>query len=169
LFVGSIEPGKNLALLKAAYTIAMARHIEVPPLVIVGVRWEGVAREDAPPAAWQYVGYQPDATLCWLYHRALALVFPSKYEGFGLPVLEAMSLGCPVICSQVAGLPEVGGSAVWYADQTPEAYMNAMMELSRDDTIRKHLQEAGYRQSRKFSWRLCAQETCEVYRKIIQS
>src|SRR5579859_3409922 len=112
LFVGSLEPGKNLALLKEVYALAESKKQFLPPLLIVGARWEGVGHEGPPPKDWHYLGRQPDEVLVYLYRHATGLVFPSKYEGFGLPVVEAMSLGCPVICSPVASLPEVGGAAV---------------------------------------------------------
>ncbi|HMO66955.1 MAG TPA: glycosyltransferase family 1 protein, partial [Verrucomicrobiota bacterium] len=119
LFVGSLEPGKNLALLRETYKLARRAGRELPPLLIVGARWSGVAGEGAPPANWHYLGRQPDGVLIHLYRRALALAFPSKYEGFGLPVAEAMQLGCPVVCSPVASLPEVAGDAALFVPSRP--------------------------------------------------
>jgi glycosyltransferase involved in cell wall biosynthesis len=169
LFVGSLEPGKNLALLKATYRLAEQRGQRLPPLLIVGARWEGVATEGPPPHDWHYLGRQPDAVLVYLYRRARALVFPSKYEGFGLPVVEAMALGCPVICSPVASLSEVGGEAAFYAELRPEAYGDAMRRLGADDPLRRELIEKGLRQARKFSWKRCAEETAEVYRRVLST
>jgi alpha-1,3-rhamnosyl/mannosyltransferase len=168
LFVGSLEPGKNLALLRSAYALAAARRLDLPPLVIVGARWEGVAREPAPPPNWLYAGPQPDGVLLACYRRALALLFPSRYEGFGLPVLEAMSVGCPVVCSRVASLPEVGGEAVWYADQTPDAYLHAMIALAADSAAREDMRHAGLARAGRFTWRRCAQETLAVYREVLR-
>ena len=139
LFVGSLEPGKNLSLLKAAYQLAEAQSRALPPLVIVGARWAGVTTEGVPPENWIYLGRQPDAVLVHLYRRAVALVFPSKYEGFGLPVAEAMALGCPVICSPVASLPEVAGDAAHFAVLSSGAYLEAMLRLGRDPNWRKEL------------------------------
>jgi alpha-1,3-rhamnosyl/mannosyltransferase len=166
LFVGSLEPGKNLALLKEAYALAEAEKRVLPPLLVVGARWEGVGNEGAPPRDWHYSGRQPDEALVYLYRRALALVFPSKYEGFGLPVAEAMALGCPVICSPVASLPEVGGDAAMFTDMTPAAYLQAMLRLSRDAGLRAELVEKGFAQAAKFSWKKCAGEVLDTYRSL---
>ncbi len=168
LFVGSLEPVKNLVLLKAAYELGRAQGRALPPLVIVGARWEGVSTEGVPPEDWIYLGRQSDAVLVYLYRRALALVFPSKYEGFGLPVAEAMALGCPVICSRVASLPEVGGEAVLYAEQNPESYTRAMERLLKETGMRPELIHAGHEQARRFSWRRCAAETLGVYREVMR-
>lgn len=167
LFVGSLEPGKNLSLLKEAYRMAEAQGHSLPALVIVGARWEGVATEGAPPNNWYYLGRQPDAALVWLYRRAVGLVFPSKYEGFGLPVAEAMALGCPVVCSPVASLSEVAGDAALFAELTPVSYEQALQRLTRDQALRSELKVRGLAQAGKFSWRKCAQETVEVYRAVL--
>ena len=166
LFVGSLEPGKNLALLRGSYRLAHETGKPLPPLLIVGARWEGVRSEGKPPSDWHYLGRQPDEVLVCLYRRALGLVFPSKYEGFGFPVAEAMSLGCPVICSQVASLHEVGGDAALYSEMTSAAYLEAMIRLVRDGELRHELVEKGHAQSAKFSWSKCARETMEIYRQV---
>jgi alpha-1,3-rhamnosyl/mannosyltransferase len=166
LFVGSLEPGKNLALLRAVYELASARKESLPPLLVVGVRWAGVAGEGVPPAGWQYLGRQPDAVLQYLFRRALALVFPSKYEGFGLPVAEAMALGCPVVCSRVASLPEVGGDAACYAGLNAEEYLLAMRRIDRDREYREELRGKGREQAQQFSWPRCARETVEIYDQV---
>ena len=169
LFVGSLEPGKNLALLRETYALSASTRQELPPLVVVGARLAGVAREGPPPASWCYAGRQPDGALAWLYRHAIALLFPSKYEGFGFPVLEAMSLGCPVVCSRVASLPEVCGDAVYYSDMMPLAYLEAMKALALDETARQHLGERGVQQAARFSWDKCAEETVSIYRSILRS
>jgi len=166
LFVGSLEPGKNLALIREVYRVAAGREIRLPPLLIVGARWLGVGSEGQPPADWHYLGHQPDGALVYLYRRALALVFPSKYEGFGLPVAEAMSLGCPVVCSRVASLPEVAGEAVLYSQMEPSAYLDALQRLHREATLRAELVEKEKQQARKFSWKRCAEQTVELYREV---
>lgn len=167
LFVGSLEPGKNLELLRQAYEQAASQGHRLPALVIVGARWEGVAREGRPPENWYFAGRQPDAVLVYLYRRALALVFPSKYEGFGLPVVEAMALGCPVICSPVTSLKEIGEGAVRFADQTASAYLKCMEEVSADPALRGELIQAGHEKAASFSWTRCAQETLGVYQHVL--
>jgi alpha-1,3-rhamnosyl/mannosyltransferase len=169
LFVGSLEPGKNLALLKEVYALAAAEKRALPALLIVGARWEGVGNEGAPPKGWHYLGRQSDDILVYLYRRALALVFPSKYEGFGLPVAEAMSLGCPVICSPVASLPEVGGDAAMFTDMTPAAYLQTMLRLSRDSGLRVEMIEKGRAQATRFSWKKCAGEVLDAYRAALNA
>ncbi len=164
LFVGSLEPGKNLALLREVYELAARRGEELPPLLVVGARWVGTPGEGAPPGSWQYLGRQPDEVLVYLYRRARALLFPSKYEGFGLPVVEAMALGCPVVCGRVASLPEVGGEAVLYAPLEPEAYGAAVRRVWREESCRQDLVARGRVQSQRFSLRRCAEATVAAYR-----
>ena len=168
LFVGSLEPGKNLNLVQRCYALAAANGHALPPLLIVGSRWEGVAAEDAPPADWHYLGHQPDSVLTSLYERAIALLFPSKYEGFGFPLLEAMVRGCPVICGRVASLPEVGGDAAIYSPLEPADYLAAMRRILTDATLRDSAITAGRKQSTRFTWKKCAAETLDVYRSILK-
>jgi glycosyltransferase involved in cell wall biosynthesis len=165
LFVGSLEPGKNLRLLQKAYAIAGDRWQQPLPMVVVGARREGVEAEGPAPERWHYTGHISDAALQALYEHAHALVFPSKYEGFGIPVLEAMGLGCPVICSAVASLPEVGGDAVHYVDMDPVAYLDAMLELAENTPLRESLIAKGRTRASIFSWSRAARETLAVYRK----
>jgi len=167
IFVGSLEPGKNLALLKSVYAKTAESGKSLPPLVIVGARWQGVAHEGAPPSGWHFLGGISDEELIYLYRRALALLFPSKYEGFGLPVLEAMALGCPVICSRVASLPEVGGDAVLYAEQNVTGYENSIRRMISDASLRKNLCQRGKKQAENFTWKQCGQRVHEVYREVL--
>jgi glycosyltransferase involved in cell wall biosynthesis len=168
LFVGSLEPGKNLALLREIYVAAHAAGSSLPPLLIVGARWAGVAHEGPPPAGWRFLGHISDAQLAPLYRRARALVFPSKYEGFGLPVLEAMSMGCPVICGRVASLPEIGGDAVCYAELTSESFGAAMRAMLAEPGLRAQLSAAGFKRAELFSWKKCASETLRVYASALR-
>ena len=168
LFVGSLEPGKNLSLLRDAYLTAEARGLSLPPLLIAGARWEGVRGEGAPPKGWQYLGRISDEHLIFLYRRALALVFPSKYEGFGLPIVEAMGLGCPVICSRVASLPEVAGDAALFADLTRESYCDALRALALDIGRRAELVAKGLERAQQFSWTKCATQTLQIYDRVVR-
>lgn len=163
LFVGSLEPGKNLAFLKAFWS---EHGPSLPPLVIAGTRWPGVAAEGAAPASWIYLDYQSDEVLLALYRRAKALLFPSLYEGFGLPVLEAMAAGCPVICSPQGSLPEVAGGAACLADLEASRWLQAMHEIKRDETAWR---QRGLARAREFSWEKCARETVRIYRSVLDS
>ena len=166
LFVGSLEPGKNLALLRQVWLEAQQRGQALPPLIIVGARWAGVPTEGEAPSNWLYLGHQSDEVLLALYRRAQALLFPSLYEGFGLPVLEAMAAGCPVICGRVASLPEIGLDAVMYADLSAAKLFEAMQQLSQDDALAAQLRVAGLCRSTDFSWKQCARETIAVYHRV---
>jgi alpha-1,3-rhamnosyl/mannosyltransferase len=169
LFVGSLEPGKNLALLREAWAMAEAEGRPLPPLLISGVRWEGVPGEGKPPAGWIYLGRQSDAAVVYLYRRARALVFPSKYEGFGLPVIESMALGTPVICSPVSSLKEVGGAAALFAELNPGSYLAAMRRILAEPALRQELVGKGRQWATNFSWDRCAAETAEIYRSAALS
>jgi alpha-1,3-rhamnosyl/mannosyltransferase len=169
LFVGSLEPGKNLRLLRQAYILAESRAVSLPPLLVVGVRWEGLTPEGPAPANWHYCGYIPDDQLVFLLRRARALLYPTRYEGFGLPLLEAMAAGCPVLCGPVASLPEVGGDAALYAALEPESFLDAMVRMSRDDGLREELVRRGRMRVAGFSWARCARKTADVYREVLET
>lgn len=161
LFVGSLEPGKNLNFLKKLW---QKHGATLPPLVIVGARWPGVAHEGSPPAGWIFLGQQSDAALLGFYRRAQALLFPSLYEGFGLPVLEAMTAGCPVICAPRTSLPEVAGDAACWAELQVDHWHQAMLEVATD---RERWIQRGIDHAQKFSWEKCARETLAIYRSVL--
>lgn len=167
LFVGSLEPGKNLALLRQTYELARQSGRSLPDLAIVGARFVGLASEGPPPPDWHYLGHLPDSDLAALYTRALALLFPSRYEGFGLPVAEAMSLGCPVVCSPVSSLTEVAADAALLVAQEPAAYLDAALELSANPALRENLIARGRRRALHFTWDRCARQTLDVYREAL--
>ena len=115
------------------------------------------------------LGYVGDDDLIWLYRNCFAFVYPSLYEGFGLPVLEAMSLGAPVITSRVTSLPEVAGDAALYVDPWDAAdIVRAFGRLGADKDLREALKREAAIQSRKFSWERSAEETLAVYRRLME-
>jgi len=110
-----------------------------------------------------------DANLSWLYSNAQAYVFPSLMEGFGLPGLEAMGYGTPVVSSNATCLPEVYGQAAHYFNPEDTSDMaEAIDQVLSDDKIRTRLAKAGYKQIKKYSWKKQAQETHKVYMKVLE-
>jgi alpha-1,3-rhamnosyl/mannosyltransferase len=115
-----------------------------------------------------FVGRVSAAALRGLYEGALGLLFLSRYEGFGLPVLEAMGCGCPVICSNVCSLPEVVGDAgLCFGPDDVVSVAKAMKEISRDSVLRRQLTDAGRLRAASFTWDRAARETIKVYESLV--
>ena len=109
-----------------------------------------------------------DKILVSLYKQAMALIYPSIYEGFGLPIIEAMSCGCPVISSNSSSLPEVyGTAALSFENNSVENLTHCINKISTDKTLRDLLIDKGFQRSKEFSWKKCAKETASVYKKLI--
>ena len=134
------------------------------PLVLCGPRGiHGFKPGDAVPRWLRHAGFVSDAELAALYARATALVFPSRYEGFGLPVLEAMTAGGVVICSDASTLPEVGGDAVLYfPPDDAETLAAQVLRLLDDDQLHGTLVRAGAMQAAHYSWQRSARGTLEA-------
>jgi glycosyltransferase involved in cell wall biosynthesis len=113
-----------------------------------------------------HAGYLSDAELRWAYEHCFAFVYPSLYEGFGLPVLEAMSLGAPVITSSVTSLPEVAGDGAIVVRPEAEPLALAMLSLRRSPGLRCACAEQGTKRAATFTWRRAAEQTLEVYRRV---
>jgi glycosyltransferase involved in cell wall biosynthesis/GT2 family glycosyltransferase len=117
-----------------------------------------------------FTGYLSREEMACLYAAASALIFPSHYEGFGFPVLEAMAHGCPVITTNVSSLPEVAGdAAILVNPDDASAIANAMVRLVREPELRAQMIEKGLEQSKKFSWEICAKKTIDIWRKMMTS
>mgnify|MGYP000844976176 CR=1 FL=1 len=111
-----------------------------------------------------------DDILYHLYKNAICFVFPSLYEGFGIPILESFSSGCPVVLSNGGSLPEIGGDAAIYFDPyDEESIRNSIEYVIADESLRKRMQEKGYERVKDFSWTKTAQQTADVYRKLMNS
>ena len=162
LATGTLEPRKNLLRLIRAHAALPAELRERHPLLIVGPRgWEEDEILAAAAESREHVrlpGFVPDADLAALYAGCSVFCFPSLYEGFGLPVLEAMASGAPVITTNVSSLPEVGGDAAVYVAPEDEAEIGAALErLLRSPDERAELAERGRRRAAEFSWRHAAE------------
>lgn len=162
LFVGNPKPHKNLDRLLAAHA---RLEDSAPPLVVVGERTPPGSTGDARV---RRLGRIDSGKLPSLYRGALALVFPSLYEGFGLPVAEAMAAGTPVIASTTPAIAEIAGDAAELVDALDvEALAAAMRRLAADADRRKALAEAGRRRSERFRWEETARRTLEVYDEVL--
>jgi glycosyltransferase involved in cell wall biosynthesis len=166
LAFGGITPNKNIDRLLRAFALARDRHGVSQRLVMVGRLPASVRPQDT--AGVVATGYLDESELARILGDADALVFPSLYEGFGLPVLEAMAAGVPVICSRAAAIPEVAGDAAIYFDPRDVEDMASKIALvSRDAALRGDLAARGRVRAASFSWERAARETLAIYRREI--
>jgi len=155
LAVGNIHPRKNLGRLLDAYLLLRTRRAHVPPLVWVGSeRWgSGALIQRARAAGVILPGFVAPEDLPTLYRQAVMLVYPSLYEGFGLPPLEAMACGTPVVTSDATSLPEAVGEAALKVDATDiEALAQGVERLLDDGVLREQLRQAGVSRAGLFQW-----------------
>jgi glycosyltransferase involved in cell wall biosynthesis len=173
VYVGSIEARKNLARLLEAYA-QLRCWSQKWKLVIVGARkwkfssvFETVRRLALEPLV-HFTGYIAEEDLAALYNGADLFVFPSIYEGFGLPVLEAMACGTPVITSNSSSLPEVAGDAAILVDpHDVEAIASAMRCVLEDQALRAGMRARGLARAQQFTWERTARETIAVYERVL--
>ncbi len=171
LFNGTLQPRKNLE--TALFAVAEARRRDPVALVVVGARgWRDQPALDRIQSlglqdAVHLLGYVPVQDLPALYTQAQAFLFPSLYEGFGLPVLEAMACGTPVIASNRTSIPEVAGPAALLVDPADrEGWAAALIAVLQDGELRARLASAGRARSLQFSWEECARAHLAVYREV---
>ena len=180
LAVGTVEPRKNYPRLLAAYRglrsrpgalpIVIERRAGVPQLVIAGrPGWaygDTLKRIEAEPGV-RYLGHVDEPTLSALYESASVLAIPSLYEGFGLPLLEAMAHGVPAVIGKSGALPELaGGSAIEVDAEDVDAIAGALEKLLSDAALRTRLGAAGMQRAAEFTWERAAASTLEVLRRI---
>ncbi|MBI2334189.1 glycosyltransferase family 4 protein [Candidatus Daviesbacteria bacterium] len=164
LFVGTVQPRKNLERIITAFS----HQLSVDRLVIAGNKgWLSDKIYDLPKKLGiekrvKFLGYVPDGKLPALYSGAIALVFPSLFEGFGLPILEAQACGCPVITSNVSSMPEVAGKGAILVDPYNIDDIVKGMERVKSQESRVKIIKAGFENIKRFSWEKCARETLKI-------
>jgi glycosyltransferase involved in cell wall biosynthesis len=174
LYLGINKPHKNLPHLLRAWRLLLAVAETPPPPLIIAGAWDDRYPEArlmaaAPELATtvRFLGPIAEADLPALYSGALLFIFPTLYEGFGLPVVEAMACGTAVACSDRSSLPEVAGAAARLFDpHDPAAIAAALSDLLYNEPLRAALQAAGLKQARQFTWPATARQTIAIYREF---
>jgi len=174
LHVGTLEPRKNLSFLLRAHAQLRALNPHSPPLILAGARgwmWESLlaqVEELGLKGNVHFCGYVPGEELALWYNAATCLVYPSLHEGFGLPPLEAMACGTPVISSNAASLPEVVGDAGVLLDPRDEgAWTQELAQLLNLPDRQRELAQRGLDRARRFDWGRTAEETARVYHRAV--
>jgi glycosyltransferase involved in cell wall biosynthesis len=174
LYAGNIKPHKNLERLIESFYLLRREGLEQVKLLIIGdeiSKYATLRRAVHRYKLHQYVrffGFVPDRTLAVLYRLAGVFVFPSLYEGFGLPPLEAMASGTPVITSNVSSLPEVVGDAAMLIDPyDPVAISSAMRRVLSEPALRDDLRRRGLARVKEFSWERSVKRIREVYDEVL--
>ena len=175
LFVSTIEPRKNIPTLLRAFRRLRDNYKSQAVLAIAGNRgWlveevDAVIEELNLGEAVRCLGGVPNEELVYLYNAAKLFVLPSFYEGFGLPPLEAMACGTPVIVSNTSSLPEVVGDAGWLVNpEDVEGLTVAMYRILTDENLRHEMRSKGLKRAATFSWDRAARETIQVYQKVVE-
>ena len=177
LFVGSVEPKKNLPTLLEAYGAAC--HSAHPPeanLLIAGRAGWGVQEIDGIVARFpkmrdrlRFLGFVDQSDLAPLLAGARAMVLPSRYEGFGMPVLESMAAGTPVLTTTCASLPEIaGGAAKLFDPDDSDALRELLLKTDGDKKLRDELRDRGFKRAQPYTWELCAEQTLAAYGECLQ-
>lgn len=173
LFVGTLEPRKNFERIFRAFERTRPEKENVHLVVVGGTGWKNkdflISLKRNPLSEYVHMmGYLDTDQLISCYENALCLLFPSLYEGFGFPVLEAMANRTPVITSNISSMPEVGGDAALLVDPYDiEAISNAMKLMLGDEMLRNDLITKGLKRVKKFTWEQCATETLNVFEKAV--
>ena len=176
LCVGDLQPRKNHLRLIEAFAAMLAAHPELPHHLVLtgkdtwyGGRVRAAAERSSVRPRIHFTGFVDDAELQYLYGACELFVFPSLYEGFGFPVLEAMACGRAVACSNVTALPEVAdGAAAFFHPESPEEIARAMRDVLLDRALRTRLERLGQVNAARFSWRRTGAQTLAVYRSVAE-
>lgn len=173
LTLGGIDPRKNTRLVMDKYVELRSKGLIDQKLVIVGIpnwrrtRFNDVVMQSGCRDDIILTDFLDDDELVLLYNCAAVFLYPSLYEGFGLPPLEAMACGTPVIASNITSIPEIVGDAAILIDPTDGGQLKkALLELLSNEHLRRQLISRGFRQARKFSWRKMAEQTLAVYESV---
>jgi glycosyltransferase involved in cell wall biosynthesis len=174
LYVGNIKPHKNLERLIEAFRLVREQGRPELELIIIGDEISKLQSLRRAVHKYQlhrfvrFLGFVPDKTLAVLYRLASVFVFPSLYEGFGLPPLEAMASGTPVVTSNVSSLPEVVGDAAILVDPyRAEAIADGILQVLRSAHLRDDLRQRGFARVKAYSWLRSAQRVREVYGEVV--
>ena len=173
LYAGNVKPHKNLERLIEAFHLVRRRGLDHIKLVMIGdeiskyaVLRRAVHRYQLHNSV-RFLGYLPQETLAVMYRLAGVFVFPSLYEGFGLPPLEAMASGTPVVTSNVSSLPEVAGDAAVLVDPySPEAIADGIERVLTDQALRRDLQQRGLARVKQFSWESSVRRVRDIYNEV---
>jgi glycosyltransferase involved in cell wall biosynthesis len=174
LYAGRVSAGKGVhTVMEALKVLVRDRGLDHVKLVVIGdqiSKYAALRRAVHRHQLHQYVrflGYVSEETLAVMYRLAAVFVFPSLYEGFGLPPLEAMASGTPVVTSNVSSLPEVAGDAALLINPyEPAAIADAMYRVLTDEPLRRSLREKGLRRAAQFSWEASARRVREIYQEV---
>ena len=172
LFVGTLDPRKNFERLFKAFEMLGPINRGLHLVIIGGEGWKNkkflkMVRMHPLKTHLHMTGYLPRDQLASYYENAICLMFPSLYEGFGLPILEAMSCGAPVITSNTSSMPEVAGDAALLVNPyDTSAIADAMNNLVSDKQLRERLISKGFERVKQFSWKKCAEETLRVFNRV---
>lgn len=168
LAVSNQNPSKNFAALARALQRLDTSSFDV--VIVGGVNPKVFQTSvELPSEDIKYIGYVDDEELLALYKRAACFIYPSLYEGFGLPPLEAMTCGCPVIVSDAASLPEVCGDAALYCDPySPQDIAEKIQRVMGDDKLASGLKQRGLERAKLFSWEACARETVKTILEVLE-
>ncbi len=174
LYVGRLEKKKNIAKLIYAYAIMREQNKNIAPkLVLVGN--VGYGFDEIKYAINEFnlgdeviiTGWVPEYDMSYFYNGAIAFVFPSLYEGFGIPLLQSMACGTPVVASKTASIPEVAGdSALYFNPEDVNDMSRALNSVITNQQLREQLIKKGFERTKKYSWEKCAKETLDVLTKV---